>query len=436
MERRDVIKTVSLAGMAATLPRFAFAEGNKAKLRVGLIGCSGRGIGAVKNMLDAAEGKVVIVAVADLFQDRVDLALDKFAQFDKKHKSCKGNFDIPKERQYVGWDSYKQLIDNADVDIVMNATPPVFRPLHLRAAVEAGKHIFVEKPACVDPVQARELYEIADLADKKGLTIIPGVQRRFHPGYMEAIKRLQDGQIGEVLSVQAYWLNSRFWIQDGQKLRLQNPDPTSMEYQIRNWFIFRWASGDCYVEQHVHNLDVVRWALGKDPIEVNGIGGRRWDYPFPQWGDRYSHFGVDFDFGNGLHCASYSRRENKSKDYVLERFVGSKGILETNENRMQRITDLKGSVIWEASKDQPQALVEEHRVLIDSVLNGKKINMLRDMVDSTLMAIAGRESCYSGNNFKYGWIVKKSKQSLAPKSWNFKVKPDIEIPIPGEYKLS
>lgn len=295
-------------------------------------------MGAVKNMMDAANGSVELVAIADLFPDRLELAMKTFGGYQKKFDSCKGNFDIPASRQYSGWDAYKQLLEQGGVDVVIHATPPVFRPLHLRAIVEAGKHLFVEKPACVDPTQARELYEIADLADKKGLTIIPGVQRRFHPGYVEAIKRIQDGQIGDIIAVQAYWLNSRFWIQDGSKLRLQNPDPMQMEYQIRNWFIFRWTSGDCYVEQHVHNLDVVRWALGKDPLEVNGVGGRRWDFQYPKLGDRFSHFAVDFDFGNGLHCASYSRRENKSKDYVLERFVGTKGILETNENRMQRIT--------------------------------------------------------------------------------------------------
>lgn len=433
MDRRDAIKTVSVAGMAAALPRFSWAEGNKAKLKVGLIGCSGRGMGAVKNMMDAANGSVELVAIADLFPDRLELAMKTFGGYQKKFDSCKGNFDIPASRQYSGWDAYKQLLEQGGVDVVIHATPPVFRPLHLRAIVEAGKHLFVEKPACVDPTQARELYEIADLADKKGLTIIPGVQRRFHPGYVEAIKRIQDGQIGDIIAVQAYWLNSRFWIQDGSKLRLQNPDPMQMEYQIRNWFIFRWTSGDCYVEQHVHNLDVVRWALGKDPLEVNGVGGRRWDFQYPKLGDRFSHFAVDFDFGNGLHCASYSRRENKSKDYVLERFVGTKGILETNENRMQRIT---GSKPWEAPKDQPQALVEEHRVLIDSVLNNKKINMLRDMVGSTLMTIAGRESCYSGTNFKFGWIAQKSKQNLAPKEWKFGVHDIDPIPLPGEYKLS
>ena len=433
MDRRDAIKTVSVMGAAAALPKFSWATGDKATLKVGLIGCSGRGIGAVRNMLDAAKGSVKIVAIADLFPDRLEGAMKSFAGFESKFGYCKGHFDIPASRQYAGWDAYKQLLADADVDIVIHATPPVFRPLHLRAIVEAGKHMFVEKPACVDPTQARELYEIADLADKKGLTVIPGVQRRFHPGYVEAIKRIQDGQIGDIIAVQAYWLNSRFFIQDGGKLRLQNPDPMQMDYQISNWFIFRWASGDCYVEQHVHNLDVVRWALGKDPVEVNGLGGRRWDIPFPQYGDRFSHFAVDFDFGNGLHCASYSRREQKSKDYVLERFVGTKGVLETNENNMQRIT---GDKPWEAPKGLPHALVEEHRVLLDSVRNNKKINMLRDMVGSTLMAIAGRESCYSGTNFKYGWIKQKSKLSLAPREWKFGVHDIDPIPLPGEYKLS
>lgn len=433
MDRRDAIKTVSVIGAATALPNFSWATGDKATLKVGLIGCSGRGIGAVRNMLDAAKGSVKIVAIADLFPDRLEGAMKSFAGFESKFDYCKGHFDIPASRQYAGWDAYKQLLSDADVDIVIHATPPVFRPLHLRAIVEAGKHMFVEKPACVDPTQARELYEIADLADKKGLTVIPGVQRRFHPGYVEAIKRIQDGQIGDIIAVQAYWLNSRFFIQDGGKLRLQNPDPMQMEYQIRNWFIFRWASGDCYVEQHVHNLDVVRWALGKDPVEVNGLGGRRWDIPYPQYGDRFSHFAVDFDFGDGLHCASYSRREQKSKDYVLERFVGTKGVLETNENNMQRIT---GAKPWEAPKGLPHALVEEHRVLLDSVRNNKKINMLRDMIGSTLMAIAGRESCYSGTNFKYGWIKQKSKLSLAPKEWKFGVHDIDPIPLPGEYKLS
>lgn len=433
MDRRNAIKTVSVMGAAAALPKFSWATGDKTTLKVGLIGCSGRGTDAVRNILDAAKGSVKIVAIADLFPDRLEYAMKRFAGFEGRFDYCKGHFDIPASRQYAGWDAYKQLLADADVDIVIHATPPVFRPLHLRAIVEAGKHMFVEKPACVDPMQARELYEIADLADKKGLTVIPGVQRRFHPGYVEAIKRIQDGQIGDIIAVQAYWLNSRFFIQDGGKLRLQNPDPMQMEYQIRNWFIFRWASGDCYVEQHVHNLDVVRWALGKDPVEVNGLGGRRWDIPFPQYGDRFSHFAVDFDFGNGLHCASYSRREQKSKDYVLERFVGTKGILETNENNMQRIT---GAKPWEAPKGLPHALVEEHRVLLDSVRNNKKINMLRDMVGSTLMAIAGRESCYSGTNFKYGWIKQKSKLSLAPKEWKFGAHDIDPIPLPGEYKLS
>lgn len=432
MDRRHAIKTVATAGVAATLPRFSGAEvGKKSQLKVALVGCSGRGIGAVSDMLNAANGAVKIVAIADLFADRNEIALKAFERYAKKFG--KDVIDVPPSRQFVGWDAYKQVLGE-DIDIVIHATPPVFRPLHIREFVNAGKHVFVEKPACVDPVQCREMLEIAEIATQKGLTIIPGVQRRFHPGYQEAIKRLQDGQIGELVGAQAYWLNSRFFIQDNSKLRLHNPDPEEMEYQIRNWFIFRWTSGDCYVEQHVHNLDVILWGIGRDPKLVCGVGGRRWDIPFPQYGDRFSHFGVDFDFGEGLHCASYSRRENKSADVVCERFIGTKGILETNldGNRMRII----GEKPWKADKNYPQAMIEEHRVLIDSVLNNKKINLLSEMVKSTRLAIAGRESCYSGRSFKYDWIVQKSAQSWAAKEWKFGKKAIDPIPLPGEYILS
>lgn len=433
MDRRNAIKTISAVSAAGVLPRFSWANTAKSQLKVGLIGCSGRGLGAVDNMLEAANGAVKIVAIADLFPDRLEFAKKFLA--DKAGKTpdrYKGALDFDALKQFSGWDAYKQLLAE-DVDIVIHATPPVFRPLHLRAAVEAGKHLFVEKPACVDPVQARQLMEIADLADKKKLTIIPGIQRRFSPAYKEAIDRMQNGQIGEIVGAQAYWLNSRFFIQNKGNLYLQNPDPQSMEYQIRNWFVFSWISGDCYVEQHVHNLDIIRWGLGKDPVEVNGVGGRRWDLPVPQLGDRFSHFAVDFDFGDGVHCSSYSRREPKSKDYVMERFIGTKGVLELDlASATARIT---GSKAWKYEGALPQAIVEEHRVLIDCVANNKPLNMLRNMVDSTLMAIAGRESCYSGKNFKYGWIKNRSQQSFEPKEWAFGPKPVRGVPLPGEYAL-
>ncbi len=434
MNRRDAVKTISAISAASVLPKFSWANTNKAQLKVGLIGCSGRGMGAVDNMLEAANGSVKIVAIADLFEDRLDVATKFFEKRAKKFpERYKNALDIPATRKFFGWDAYKQLLAE-DVDIVIHATPPVFRPLHIRAAVEAGKHMFVEKPACVDPVQARELMEIADLADKKGLTIIPGIQRRFSPAYQEAINRLKDGQIGDLISTQAWWLNARFFIQNAGKLYLNNPDPKSMEYQIRNWFVFSWISGDCYVEQHVHNLDIIRWAIGKDPELVSGVGGRRWDIPYPEMGDRFSHFAVDYDFGNGLHCSSYSRREQQSKPYVMERFVGSKGVLELDMiSATARIT---GQKPWSYKGPLPEPIVEEHRILLDHVRNNKPLNMLRDMVDSTLMAIAGRESCYAGRDFKFAWIKQRSKQSYAPKEWKFGEMPLRGVPLPGEYKLS
>jgi predicted dehydrogenase len=429
MNRREMIKTTAMASAAMALPKMVFAQEKTARLKVGLVGCSGRGMGAITDMMNAAKGSVQIVAIADLFPDRLKIAMDHLEKTKKAFgDSC---VDVPQSRQFHGWESYKEILTE-DLDIIIHATPPVFRPLHLRAFVDAGKHVFVEKPACVDPVQARELMEIADLADKKRLSMVPGVQRRFHLGYQEAIKRLQDGQIGEVLAAQAYWLNSRFFIQNGGNLFLHNPDPLEMEYQIRNWFIFRWTSGDCYVEQHIHNLDIMRWAFGKDPKDVSGIGGRRWDIEYPALGDRFSHFGVDYDFGEGVHLASYSRRENKSGDHVQERIIGTKGILEMDMGS-QRII---GEKPWQASGKIPQCLHEEHRVLIESIQKNEPVNMLRDMVDSTLMAIAGRESAYSGKRIKYDWIKQRSQLSFAPETWSFGKKELNGIPCPGAYQLT
>ncbi len=441
MNRREAVKSISLMAAAAAAPKIAFSDapekfaevGAKSRLKVGLIGCSGRGMGAVDNMMEAAGGAVKIVAIADLFADRLEVARKFFEkrarQYPERYKDA---IDIPPERAFFGWDAYKKLIAE-DVDIVIHATPPVFRPLHIRAAVEAGKHMFVEKPACVDPVQARQLMEIADMADKKSLTIIPGIQRRFSPAYQESIKRMQDGQIGEIVGAQAYWLNPRFFIQNKGELYVPEMDPEEMEYQIRNWFVFAWTSGDCYVEQHVHNLDVIRWGLGRDPVEVNGVGGRRWDIEFPKMGDRFSHFGVDYDFGGGVRCASYSRREQKSKDYVMERFIGTKGVLELDlGSATNRII---GQKPWEYKGSRPEPIVQEHRFLLDCLLNNKPVNMLRDMIDSTLIAIAGRESCYCGRNFKYAWLKNRSKLSLEPKEWKFGKKPIEGVRLPGIYKL-
>ncbi len=441
MNRRNMLKTTALAGTYAMMPKFSFAavKGSD-RIKVGVIGCSGRGISAVRDMLNA-DSNVCIVALADLFEDRIQFALDKFADYTSPKKAGEPSnysntgfpkecFDIPKERQFVGWDAYKKLLET-DVDLIIHATPPVFRPMHLRACVEAGKHIFVEKPACVDAVQIRELYETAKLADEKKLCIIGGIQRRFHAGYVEGIKRIQDGDIGEILSTQCYWLNSRFFI---QKLNTSNPDPESMEYQIRNWFIFTWASGDSYVEQHVHNLDIILWGLnGKKPKEVNGLGGRRWDIPFPEMGNRFSHFAVDFDFGDGLRCASYGRREEKAGGYVVERFVGTKGVFETSDINNVRIT---GAKAWESPKSVPQCLVEEHAELLRCVRNGVHRNMLSELTDSTYMAIAGRESAYAGTRVKYDWFLMRSQKSYLPTEFSFGKKPIDPIPLPGIYKFS
>lgn len=425
-----MIKTLGLAGLASQLPKFSFAAdmGSK-RIKVGLIGCSNRGLQAVENMICASGKDVQICAIGDLFEDRLKGGANRIEGLKKKYGERFGAdiVDLPASRQFAGWDAYKQVIAE-NVDVIIHATPPAFRPMHLKACIEANKHVFAEKPACVDVAGARLLKEISKEASKRRLSIIPGVQRRYHCGYMEAAKRVQDGQIGEIISAQCFWLNSRFFIQNFDH---KIADPYEMEYQVRNWFIFRWLSGDSYVEQHVHNIDVISWIMGRNPKEVVGNGGRALDIPFPEMGDRFSHFAVDYDYGKGVHCASYSRRENKTADYVLERIIGTKGVLETSMGGQQ----ITGENPWKADGKYPQCLEEEHRILIDSVKNNEPVNMLDAMTDSTLMAIAGRESAYTGFKFKFDWIAERSKNSWLPEKLEFGKHENIFVPIPGKYKL-
>ena len=280
------------------------------------------------------------------------------------------------------------------------------------------------------------MFELSAEADKKGLSVVCGTQRRYHQGYQEIIKRVQDGMIGEPLSAQAYW-NSSGYVGDPQQNRDELGYDT-MEYQIRNWFSFIWTSGDHIVEQHVHNLDVIMWALGDNrfPKEVRGWGGRSTDLPTPKYGDRFSHFTVDFDMGDGLRLFSFCQQDPKCAGEVGERLIGTKGIMNTALwGSKQTITDLKGNVLYAAPDNVPECLEMEHKVLLDSIRAGKPINKLNMLINSTLLAIAGRMSAFSGKKFKYEWMMKRSQENLMPEKMEFCKHPTAGVPVPGKYKL-
>jgi len=321
--RRDFLKTSAAVGatLAANLSLLSnvHAEGSDT-IRVGLIGCGGRGSGAAENVLSSAKS-VKLVALGDVFQDRIDglkNRVKEFAANDERVKQLGNSVDLPDDRCFVGFDAYEKVIANCDY--VMLATPPGFRPIHLQAAVAAGKNIFTEKPVATDPTGIRKVLAAYEDANQKKLCIVAGTQRRHQYGYLETLKRVHDGAIGTITSGRCYWNQGSIWAHD------RKPDWNEMTYQLRNWYHFTWLCGDHIVEQHVHNLDVINWALGQHPVRCVGMGGRlsagipqnlhvqvveiegRQMQVDPKYGESFDHFAVEYEDSHGVYVLSHSRQ--------------------------------------------------------------------------------------------------------------------------------
>jgi myo-inositol 2-dehydrogenase / D-chiro-inositol 1-dehydrogenase len=439
INRRQFITTTAVAAAAAALPRISRAAPSRPeRLRLGLVGCGGRGYGAVVDALLADPG-VELVAMADLFADRLAAADETLPRSLAHRASRLGNgmaeadvakaiaerATVPPERRFAGWDACERLCALGEVDVVLMAAPPVFRPLHLEAALGAGKHVFMEKPVCVDPVGARKMLELADVADTKKLSVVAGTQRRHQASYREGIQRLHDGQIGEIVAAQCYWLQGGYV---GSNLRNTEIPVEEIAYQIRNWFVYIWASGDHIVEQHVHNIDVVLWGLGRTPQLCVAQGGRGVDLPMPAYGNRFSHFAAEFDFGDGVQVASYCRQEPGTFGRVSERFIGTKGVL----SFMGRKAQITGETPWEFTGDEMDPYVQEHADLFRSIREGRPLNEIRDVTASCATALLGRESAYTGQAMKYDWLMRRSQQNLTPATWSFGPKAIDPLPVPGK----
>ena len=313
--RRQFIKTSSavvtggvLAG-GLSVARSAHAAGNE-QIKLALIGCGGRGAGAAAQAL-ATKGDVKLVALADAFQDNVQNTLKGL------QRQFASQVDVPKERQFAGFDAYQQAID-AGVDMVILATPPGFRPIHFEAAIRAGKHVFMEKPVAVDAPGVRQVLATAELAKQKGLGVGVGLQRRHQALYQETIQRLQDGAIGDIMLMRAYWNGTRPWF------RPRQPGQTEMEYQMRNWYYFTWICGDHIVEQHIHNLDVINWLKGDYPVSANGMGGLQVRTGKDD-GEIFDHHFVEFTYGDGSKLYSQCRHMPGCWNHVAEHAHGTKG---------------------------------------------------------------------------------------------------------------
>ena len=290
-------------------------------LRVGLVGCGDRGTGAATQAL-CAESNVKLVAMADAFADRLQKSLEIL----QKDEKVAGKLDVKPDHRFVGFDAYRELLDSG-VDVVLLCTPPHFRPQHLQAAVEAGKHVFAEKPVAVDAPGVHSVLASCELAKKKGLSVVSGLCLRYDNGFREAVRRIQDGAIGEVVALFANDYRSGRWAKPRQ------PDWTDMLYQMRNWYNFTWLSGDFNVEQHVHFLDVCAWVM-KDqyPVKAVGMGGRQ-VLTEPEYGQIYDHFSVVYEYADGAKLVSNCRQQPRCKNDMSAQVVGTRGRAELSERR-------------------------------------------------------------------------------------------------------
>ncbi len=424
LSRRAFLKTTATASAAALLTGCttlgkrgpaAIGPGQPPPLRVGIIGCGGRGTGAAKNCVDAAEN-VHVVALADLFQDRLDGCRKALAEHSRPQT-------IRDDRCFVGFDAYRLLLDT-DIDMIIHGTPPGFRPGHLRAAIEAGKHIFTEKPVAVDPVGVRSVIATAELATQKQLALVAGTQRRHDPCYIETIKRIHDGAIGDIVAAQCYWNQGALWVVEPK------PEWTDMEWQCRNWLYFGWLSGDHIVEQHIHNLDVINWALNAHPEKCFAMGGRevRTD---PKFGNVFDHFAVEYEYPGGVRVHSFCRQIDGTSTRVSERIVGTRGAADPHGT----IEGRKPFNYEPPNGEWTDPYVQEHRDLIASIRAGRPLNEGRRVAESTLTAIMGRMSAYTGRELSWSWLMNASKLDLSPPAQEFGDLPVRPVSVPGTTPL-
>jgi predicted dehydrogenase len=416
MNRRDFIKTTSAAALGTSLaPALpgAHAAGTDA-IRIGLIGCGGRGTGAVEDALRAAPG-VTLVAMGDLFADRLDASRERLTT------TYADKLDVPDSRRFVGFDAYKGVIAS-DVNYIILATPPGFRPQHLQAAIAAGKNIFTEKPVAVDGPGIRACFALYDEAKAKGLGIVAGTQRRHQTGYLETMRRIHDGAIGRILAARCYWNQGFLWKKDRQ------PAWSDVEWQLRNWLYFTWLSGDHIVEQHVHNIDVVNWALGAHPLVAHGMGGRQ-VRTGPEWGHIFDHFAIDFEYPNDVRVLSECRQIAGCEGNVSEALVGERGTCRVDKY------EITGANAWRLAEKDNAPYVQEHTDLIASLRAGSPLNELKTVTESTLTAIMGRMSAYTGLAVTWEQAL-NSIEALVPPTLAFGPMAVPPVAMPGRTPLT
>ncbi len=456
MNRKEFLKKSAMASVfVAGLPKFsgAVVKGSD-KIKVAIVGCGGRGRGALFNMF-CADQNIELVAIGDAFAVSIENA-KKYLQtnIEKRFPNKFKDYWKVGDNAFVGLDAIDKVV-KTDADVVVLATPPVFRTAHIQKCLDNNKNIFAEKPIAIDATQLRYVYnQLIPLANAKKLNVVCGTQMRYQEAIKEAVMRVREGQIGDIISAQflryepTYLMGATVATKDNNLLhgadskgtipedirKLASLQPEDAEYQLRNWLAFVWTSGGQYVEQYIHNLDMALWALEGCgmPDTVIGSGGRQTDLPFPKMGNRYSNYHVDFEYSNGVYMSTACRQEKGASGYAPFKVYGTKGVLRMSFGK-QIFTGEKPCVIETPKK---QALVAEHEYLLNAIRSGNHVNTMKTHADSCYIAIAGREAAYSGKRFKCEFILKKSKQNLMPEKFELGMKlPIAPVPCPSTYKL-
>ncbi|MCC6417965.1 MAG: Gfo/Idh/MocA family oxidoreductase [Gemmataceae bacterium] len=407
--RRQFLQSSAAAAAAAAIAVPAVHAQGQGLLKVGLIGCGGRGTGAANQAL-RADRNVKLWAMGDAFEDRLERSLQTL----QRDAAIANKVDVPAARRFAGFDAYQQVI-NSGVDVVLLCTPPGFRPLHLRAAVQAGKHIFAEKPVAVDAPGVRSVLATCEDARRRNLSIVSGLCLRFSNAYREMMRRLHDGAIGDPHTLQANDLRGRIWVFPRQE------GWTDMYWQMRNWYYFAWLSGDFNVEQHVHNLDVCAWALRDQyPIKAVGLGGRQ-VRTGPEYGHIYDHFSVIYEYANGTKVFSHTRQQTGCRNDITVYASGTRGQAVISERR-QAIT---GANAWSLRGKDNNFYQTEHDELFASIRTGRPINNGEYMCKSTLMAIMGRMAAYTGREITWDQAL-NSREDLSPPRYAW----DVPLQVP------
>ena len=441
--RRAFVGTVALAGTLAACA----SSGEKAPavhtrptvepgpatapdgpvLKAGLIGCGGRGTGAALNFLDAGPS-LELAAMADLFDDRLQMSRERI----KKEKGV----DIDDSMCFTGFDAYKKMMET-DVDVIIHATPPHFRPDHFAAAVDARKHVFMEKPLAVDSAGYNSIMASSEKADALNLCVVTGTQFRHWKSVIETYNKVAQGAIGDIVAARGYSLRGQLWFREPR------PEWTEMEAMIRDWVNWNWLSGDHIVEQHIHGLDVMFWYIGEHPIKAVATGGRARRVT----GDQYDFFAVDYETESGIHVNTTCRQIDGCVNNISRWVMGTRGYTDCTH----QIFDLDGNVVWkynappgsdlnsgeDYSTDDKPAIVQEHTDLVAAIRTGNRINTTPETAESTLAAIMGRESAYTGLEVTKEELV-SSGVRLGPATSTDtseyklgKVGIEAEIPVPG-----